>query len=286
MPELPEVETTRKKLLPLLRGKTLLKLLHQDPSRYRNTEGAEGERVLDLERRGKFLLFALTGGKEMVVHLGMTGGFRREKTPHARVEFVLEDGRLFFHDPRRFGRIWVVERGAYGEIPLLARLGPEPLGAFPFPPFYQGLKGSRKPLKALLLEQRLAAGVGNIYADEALFHLRGRGPFPRGAKPLAPRGKPLGGGGLPPPPGSEERPGRGGGPRGEHPFRQDLPAAGRRPRELPDPARGLRAKGPPLPPLRRPHPPPPRGRAEHPLLPPVPGVDWGACAPTSPWGAT
>ncbi len=169
MPELPEVETTRRKLLPLLRGKALLKLLHQDPLRYRNTGEAEGKRVLNLERRGKFLLFALTEGKEMVVHLGMTGGFRKEKTPHARVEFVLEDGHLFFHDPRRFGRIWVVKRGAYGEIPLLARLGPEPLGAFPFPPFYEALKGSRKPLKALLLEQRLAAGVGNIYADEALF---------------------------------------------------------------------------------------------------------------------
>lgn len=169
MPELPEVETTRRKLLPLLKGKTLLKVLHQDPVRYRNTEEAEGERVLDVGRRGKFLLLPLTGGKEMVVHLGMTGGFRQEKTPHVRVAFVLEGGSLFFHDPRRFGRIWVVERGAYGAIPLLARLGPEPLEAFPFPPFYQGLRRSRKPLKALLLEQHLAAGVGNIYADEALF---------------------------------------------------------------------------------------------------------------------
>ncbi|WP_243028679.1 DNA-formamidopyrimidine glycosylase [Thermus albus] len=170
MPELPEVETTRKKLLPLFLGKRLLRIEHQDPLRYRNTERALGQRVEDLRRRGKFLLFALTEGWEMVVHLGMTGGFRLEKTPHTRVAFRLEDQEVFFHDPRRFGRIWVVERGDYREIPLLPRLGLEPLSEeFQFLSFWEGLRKSRKPLKALLLDQSLAAGVGNIYADEALF---------------------------------------------------------------------------------------------------------------------
>ncbi|MFN4073039.1 MAG: bifunctional DNA-formamidopyrimidine glycosylase/DNA-(apurinic or apyrimidinic site) lyase [Thermus sp.] len=180
MPELPEVENTRRKLLPLFLGKKLLRLEHQDPGRYRHTERAQGQVVEEILRRGKFLLFALTEGWEMVVHLGMTGGFRLEATPHARVVFRLEDQEVFFHDPRRFGRIWVVKKGDYREIPLLLRLGPEPLSQdFRFPEFWLGLKGSQKPLKALLLDQRLAAGVGNIYADEALFRAR-LSPFRRG----------------------------------------------------------------------------------------------------------
>jgi len=136
--------------------------------------------VEEVRRRGKFLLLALSGDLEMVLHLGMTGGFRLEATPHTRARLLLEKGALYFHDPRRFGRIWVVERGDYREIPLLSRLGPEPLSPdFRFPPFYRALKASPKPLKALLLEQRLAAGVGNIYADEALFRA-GLSPFRRG----------------------------------------------------------------------------------------------------------
>ena len=170
MPELPEVETTRRRLLPLLAGKRLLEVRHQDPLRYRHTERARERVVEGVGRRGKFLLLALSGGLEMVVHLGMTGGFRLERTPHTRAEFLLEEGILHFHDPRRFGRIWVVDRGDYREIPLLRRLGPEPLSEdFTLEAFFQGLKRSRKPLKALLLDQTLAAGVGNIYADEALF---------------------------------------------------------------------------------------------------------------------
>ncbi|WP_038055729.1 DNA-formamidopyrimidine glycosylase [Thermus amyloliquefaciens] len=180
MPELPEVETTRRRLEPLLLGQRLLEIHHQDPRRYRHTQKAQGQMVESLLRRGKFLLFPLSGGLEMVVHLGMTGGFRLQKTPHTRVAFRLEQGELFFHDPRRFGRIWVVEKGDYREIPLLSRLGPEPLSeAFRFPEFWEGLRRSGKPLKGLLLDQRLAAGVGNIYADEALFRAR-LSPFRRG----------------------------------------------------------------------------------------------------------
>jgi formamidopyrimidine-DNA glycosylase len=173
VPELPEVETTRRRLLPLLKGKRLLEVRHQDPSRYRHTERARERVVEGVGRRGKFLLLELSGGLEMVVHLGMTGGFRLERTPHTRAAFLLENGVLHFHDPRRFGRIWVVERGDYREIPLLGRLGPEPLSEdFALEAFFSGLKRSRKPLKALLLDQALAAGVGNIYADEALFRAR------------------------------------------------------------------------------------------------------------------
>ena len=173
MPELPEVETTRRRLRPLVLGQTLRQVVHRDPARYRNTALAEGRRILEVDRRGKFLLFALEGGVELVAHLGMTGGFRLEPTPHTRAALVLEGRTLYFHDPRRFGRPFGVRRGDYREIPLLLRLGPEPLSeAFAFPGFFRGLKESARPLKALLLDQRLAAGVGNIYADEALFRAR------------------------------------------------------------------------------------------------------------------
>uniref|UniRef100_A0A7C2G4L6 Formamidopyrimidine-DNA glycosylase n=1 Tax=Thermus islandicus TaxID=540988 RepID=A0A7C2G4L6_9DEIN len=172
MPELPEVETTRRRLLPLLLGRRLREIRHQDPFRYRHTERAAGRRVEGVGRRGKFLLLSLSGGLEAVVHLGMTGSFRLERTPHTRAEFLLEGEVLYFHDPRRFGRILVVEAGRYEEVPLLRRLGPEPLSeAFTFPGFLQGLRSAR-PLKALLLDQTLVAGMGNIYADEALFRAR------------------------------------------------------------------------------------------------------------------
>ena len=81
MPELPEVETTRRRLRPLGLGQTLRQVVHRDPARYRNTALAEGRRILEVDRRGKFLLFALEGGVELVAHLGMTGGFRLEPTP-------------------------------------------------------------------------------------------------------------------------------------------------------------------------------------------------------------
>ncbi|WP_135257605.1 DNA-formamidopyrimidine glycosylase [Thermus caldilimi] len=182
MPELPEVETTRRGLEPLLLGRRFLEISHQDPRRYRHTEKALGREVEGVGRRGKFLLLGLSKGLEMVVHLGMTGGFRLQVTPHTRVAFRLDQSELFFHDPRRFGRIWVVERGDYREIPLLSRLGPEPLSeAFRFPEFLEGLRKSAKPLKALLLDQHLAAGVGNIYADEALFRA-GLSPLRPGKK--------------------------------------------------------------------------------------------------------
>nr|WP_277621228.1 DNA-formamidopyrimidine glycosylase [Thermus arciformis] len=161
-------------------GERLLEVRHQDHLRYRHTERAAGRRIEGVERRGKFLLLPLSGGLELVLHLGMTGGFRLEPTPHTRARFLLEGRTLHFHDPRRFGRIWVVERGDYREIPLLLRLGPEPLSeAFAFPEFFRGLKESSRPLKALLLDQTLAAGVGNIYADEALFRA-GLSPLRRG----------------------------------------------------------------------------------------------------------
>jgi formamidopyrimidine-DNA glycosylase len=122
-----------------------------------------------------------------VLHLGMTGSFRIRPDPetvtrvgresaaiedaHARARFGLDDGRqLVFRDPRRFGRVSVVEAGDYGAIPTLAALGPEPLSdAFDATQFAAGLRRTTATVKAALLGQRLVAGVGNIYADEALW---------------------------------------------------------------------------------------------------------------------
>lgn len=175
MPELPEVEVTRRKLYPLVVGQRLF-LSHRDPGRYRGTDKAEGQRVLDLFRRGKYLLFQLER-HELVLHLGMTGGFllwpqgasREEEPPHTRAVFRFEETLLYFTDPRRFGRIWVVEKGDYREIPLLQRMGPEPLSEpFTLDSFLKDLK-RKALLKPLLLSQEVVAGLGNIYTDEALF---------------------------------------------------------------------------------------------------------------------
>ena len=168
MPELPEVEVTRRAIAPTVLGKVIRRVENRDPERYPGIEAARGARVVDVLRRGKFLLFRLSDGSWLVFHLGMSGGFRFQETPHTRVVLELEDGALYFHDPRRFGRIWLVADPA--EVPLLARLGPEPTdAAFDAEYLYQRLRASRRPVKALLMDQEVVAGLGNIYADEALF---------------------------------------------------------------------------------------------------------------------
>ena len=143
--------------------------------------------VHEVARRGKYLLLPLSGApgepadRELVLHLGMTGSFRirdggvhPEEDRHARAAWSLDDGRtLVFRDPRRFGRVSVVPVGDHHGIPTLMALGPEPLGdAFDPDAFADGLARTSAPVKAVLLGQRLVAGVGNIYADEALWRAR------------------------------------------------------------------------------------------------------------------
>ncbi|WP_027882906.1 DNA-formamidopyrimidine glycosylase [Meiothermus rufus] len=170
MPELPEVETTRRILEPYLLGQRIQKLLHNDPARYRHTERAEGKRVLGTSRRGKYLIFHLEEHLEAIVHLGMTGGFRFEPHPHTRVILHLPGRTLYYTDPRRFGKWWVVEAGNYEEIDLLKRLGPEPLSDdFTLARFKKSLSRTSRKIKEVLLGQEAVAGVGNIYADESLW---------------------------------------------------------------------------------------------------------------------
>jgi formamidopyrimidine-DNA glycosylase len=154
-------------------------------ARFAAVETATGRTVEDLRRRGKYLLARLDDGRELVAHLGMTGSFRFrggvdgwQPDAYVRASFHLTGARapstvLDFRDVRRFGRLTVVGAGDYSAIPTLRDLGPEPLSD-DFTPagFHAGLARTTAPVKVALLGQRLVAGVGNIYADEALWRAR------------------------------------------------------------------------------------------------------------------
>jgi formamidopyrimidine-DNA glycosylase len=185
VPELPEVETVRRRLEPALVGRTLrdVEILDErltrpfDPS----AVAAElaGERVAAVERRGKYLVVRFESGRVLLIHLRMTGslliarGEGLPEDPHRRAVVSLDDGSdVAYRDVRRFGTWLLLERGELAEY-LASRLGGEPLApAFTAKKLGQLLAGRRAPLKALLLDQRVLAGVGNIYADEALWYAR------------------------------------------------------------------------------------------------------------------
>ncbi|MDQ3986511.1 MAG: bifunctional DNA-formamidopyrimidine glycosylase/DNA-(apurinic or apyrimidinic site) lyase [Actinomycetota bacterium] len=179
MPELPEVESVRRQLDPELSGRVVEDVWYDPhpalPRQFQGLERLPGRKVARVDRRGKFLISPLDEGLELVMHLGMTGAFRfGYDDPHVRARMWLDDGReLAFRDARRFGRLALVEAGRYEAIPTLARLGPEPLSD-EFDPnrFVSALKRTNSPVKPFLLSQRPVAGVGNIYADEALWLAR------------------------------------------------------------------------------------------------------------------
>jgi formamidopyrimidine-DNA glycosylase len=179
LPELPEVETIRARLAPRLEGRTLARVEILDPRLTRPydlfevTEELEGDLVTAVERRGKYLLLRLESGLALVVHLRMTGSFGFVPTSHERAVLELDDGsRLVYRDVRRFGTWLVLEDGDL-EPYLRAKNGPEPLESR-FTSRWLGsqLARRRAPLKAVLLDQRVVAGLGNIYADEALWRAR------------------------------------------------------------------------------------------------------------------
>jgi formamidopyrimidine-DNA glycosylase len=185
MPELPEVESVARQLRPRLVGRRIDAVRADLQARFSRIEDAAGRRVAALRRRGKYLLAGLDGRLELVMHLGMTGSFRFRGEPwgegaawlgdpYVRASFTLDDGAVLdFRDVRRFGRLSVVPAGDYRTIATLAGLGPEPLSP-EFDPdrFYRTLAASRMAVKPLLLTQRPVAGIGNIYADEALWRAR------------------------------------------------------------------------------------------------------------------
>jgi formamidopyrimidine-DNA glycosylase len=183
MPELPEVETIRRQLAPVVEGRMLEALEIADPrwclplAREAAREALEGRRVERLGRRGKYLVWELAGDAFLLMHLRMTGTLLYDPppgTPYERVRFVLGDGHeVRFCDPRRFGTgelaLGTTARDAF----FAARLGLEPLdGELSGAALRRLARGRRAPVKAFLLDQRRIAGVGNIYADEALFRAR------------------------------------------------------------------------------------------------------------------
>jgi formamidopyrimidine-DNA glycosylase len=182
MPELPEVESVTRQLRPRLIGRRITAVWWDPQSRFTDIATAAGRDITALRRRGKYMLAVLEADgqadRELVMHLGMTGAFRFRgdswvPDAYVRATLTLDDAVLDFRDVRRFGRLTVVPAGEYHTITTLAHLGPEPLGP-DFQPdrFHAALARSRMPVKAQLLSQRPVAGVGNIYADEALWIAR------------------------------------------------------------------------------------------------------------------
>ncbi len=179
MPELPEVETTLRGIAPHLSGKQLRQLVVRQP-RLRwpvPTElmnAIEGCRLLNLARRGKYLLLGFKEGT-LLIHLGMSGSLRivddqAEVQAHDHVDLVFGGGRVLrYTDPRRFGAIlWTTE--PVEQHPLIAHLGPEPLtDAFNFDHFYPRTRKRKQAIKTLIMDSKVVVGVGNIYANEALF---------------------------------------------------------------------------------------------------------------------
>ncbi len=182
MPELPEVETIRRDLVPALVGRRIVGLelrwprtLDRPPTRAEAEALLVGQRIVGLRRRGKYLLIDLRSGAILVIHLRMSGrlGSVAADSPepaHLRACLLLDDGtELRFVDMRKFGRLYVLA-GASELAEVLVNVGPEPLDdRLTLAAFRERLAQRRTRLKALLLDQRFLAGLGNIYVDEALF---------------------------------------------------------------------------------------------------------------------
>ncbi|QWG18388.1 bifunctional DNA-formamidopyrimidine glycosylase/DNA-(apurinic or apyrimidinic site) lyase [Bradyrhizobium sediminis] len=193
MPELPEVETVRRGLQPVMEGSKILKAeaRRKDlrfPFQKDFVARLEGQTVTGLGRRAKYLMADLASGDVLLMHLGMSGSFRvlrddgdaapgqfhhprSENRTHDHVVFRMSSGAsIVFNDPRRFGYMKIIARSALDGEPLLKGLGPEPLGnEFDAKMLAQSCAGKKTSLKAALLDQRVVAGLGNIYVCEALY---------------------------------------------------------------------------------------------------------------------
>ena len=199
MPELPEVEVTRRRISRLLIGREITSVRTTAPSYFFLSSpavlkrGLVGRRVLALERRGKYLLASLDNGKRLMMHLGMSGQlfsedacsprllsaarrsslapeeqrvFEPDEHTHLALAFADRGPKVMFRDVRKFGKIRLLRRGQ--SDPRLEKLGVDALEATG-EDLYRGSRGRRVPIKSLLLDQSVIAGIGNIYADEGLF---------------------------------------------------------------------------------------------------------------------
>lgn len=188
MPELPEVESVRRTLAPGLLGRTptsvrvgLAKLVRPTPQAL--SAGIRGQSISEVERHGKLLMLRMSGHGTWAIHLGMTGqvilAAERPKVKHVHVTVGFDDHgpNLYYRDPRQFGFMaWCPDQAALEAGPL-ANMGPDALG-IPLEVFLERLSGRGGKIKSVLLDQRVLAGVGNIYADESL-HRAGLHPLAR-----------------------------------------------------------------------------------------------------------
>jgi formamidopyrimidine-DNA glycosylase len=196
MPELPEVETVRRGLQPAMEGARFEKIELNRPDLRRPlpkdfVRRLEGKTVTGLGRRAKYLTADISSGEVLLMHLGMSGSFRvatgtRQKTPgayyherstartHDHVVFHMSSGAtITFNDPRRFGLMLLVPRSELAEHPLMKQVGPEPLGnAFDAAMLARACANKKTSLKAALSDQKVVAGLGNIYVCEALHRAR------------------------------------------------------------------------------------------------------------------
>lgn len=181
MPELPEVETIRRSLKPHLVGRRIVDLTVREPRLRERIDPAAlrrtcvGREIVDLERRAKYLLCHLEGGRTLIIHLGMSGRLviepaDRPLQAHDHLQLRLDDGReLRFHDPRRFGRVTLCPSDGLAHHPLFCHLGPDPLApGFTAAYLAERARGRRLAVKNFLMDGRIVVGVGNIYACEAL----------------------------------------------------------------------------------------------------------------------
>jgi formamidopyrimidine-DNA glycosylase len=196
MPELPEVETVRRGLEPAMQGARFAKVeVHRGDLRWPLpkdfAQRLKGKTVTGLGRRAKYLLADISSGDVLIMHLGMSGSFhvfrraadtalgryyheREKRAAHDHIVFHMSSGAtVTFNDPRRFGSMKIVARDKLDAEPLLKRLGPEPLGnAFDAAMLAKACTGKKTSLKAALSDQRVVAGLGNIYVCEALHRAR------------------------------------------------------------------------------------------------------------------
>ena len=189
MPELPEVETVKRGMAPAMEGAVIVRAdVNRPDLRWpfppRMAERLTGARVERLRRRSKYILADLDTGESLLIHLGMSGRILISGDPlgqfvhdhpspekHDHVVFHMDNGaRVTFNDPRRFGAMDLLDTATAEEHPLLASIGPEPLGnSFDGPYLASAFKGRATPLKSALLDQKIVAGLGNIYVCETLY---------------------------------------------------------------------------------------------------------------------
>ena len=178
MPELPEVETVKNEILPYIIGRTITAItllwegIVKEPSPEEFCSGLSRQKIMDISRRGKYMVVTLSGGEYLIIHLKMTGSLIVQKTTDEPPRFIraiihLDDGNsVFFRDPRKFGAMRLVR----DKDRIIGKLGPEPLeDDFTSEILAERLSKRKAPMKALLCEQSLVAGIGSMYADEALF---------------------------------------------------------------------------------------------------------------------